>query len=88
MMKKTTQNVKKLLTIYAMRGIIISERNKRANHLHRGGNKMYEVVRIVKGHEITRMVGTHGFYHVRLTANTEMCFRTIKAAAEFINQNF
>lgn len=49
---------------------------------------MYEVVRIVKGHEITRMVGTHGFYHVRLTANTEMCFRTIKAAAGFINQNF
>lgn len=88
MMKKTTQNVKKLLTIYAMRGIIISERNKRTNHLHEGGNKMYEVVRIVKGHEITRMVGTHGFYHVRLTANTEMCFRTIKAAAEFINQNF
>lgn len=49
---------------------------------------MYEVVRIVKGHEITRMVGTHGFYHVRLTVNTEKCFRTIKAAAEFINQNF
>ena len=71
-----------------MRGILYIETNKRANHLHRGGNKMYEVVRIVKGHEITRMVGTHGFYHVRLTANTEMCFRTIKAAAEFINQNF
>jgi hypothetical protein len=71
-----------------MRGIIISEINKRTNHLQEGENKMYEVVRIVKGHEITRMVGTHGFYHVRLTVNTEMCFRTIKAAAKFINQNF
>ena len=68
-----------------MSGILYIETNKKANHT--GGNKMYEVVRIVKGHEITRMVGTHGFYHVKLTANTEMCFRTIKAAAEFINQN-
>ena len=69
-----------------MRGNIISRNETETNR--KGGNKMYEVVRIVKGHEITRMVGTHGFYHVRLTANTEMCFRTIKAAAEFINQNF
>lgn len=49
---------------------------------------MYEVVKIVKGHEITRMIGTHGFYHVRLTPHTEMCFRTIKAATEYINNNF
>ena len=49
---------------------------------------MYEVVRIVKGHEITRMVGTHGFYHVRLTAHSEKCFHTIKAATEYINNNF
>ena len=69
-----------------MCGIIISRNETETNHT--GGNKMYEVVRIVKGHEITRMVGTHGFYHVRLTVNTEKCFRTIKAAAEFINQNF
>lgn len=48
---------------------------------------MYEVVRIVKGHEITRMIGTHGFYYVRLTAHSKVCFRTIKAAAEYIDNN-
>lgn len=48
---------------------------------------MYETVKIVKGYEITRMIGTHGFYHVRLTSNKEVCFRTIKAAVEYINTN-
>lgn len=48
---------------------------------------MYEVVRRVKGYEVTRMKGTRGFYHVRLTSNSEVTFRTIKAAVEYINEN-
>lgn len=49
---------------------------------------MYEVVKVVNGHEITRMVGTRGFYHVlvrRFATNSysERTFRTIKAAAAF-----
>lgn len=44
---------------------------------------MYETVKIVNGHSITRMVGTRGFYHVRLDAHRERTFRTIKAAASF-----
>lgn len=44
---------------------------------------MYEVVKVVNGYEITRMVGTHGFYHVALDAHREVTFRTIKAAAAF-----
>ncbi len=49
---------------------------------------MYEPVKIAQGHEITRMIGTRGFYHVRLTANKSLTFRTIKAAVEFINKTF
>ena len=44
---------------------------------------MYEVVKTVNGHNIIRMVGTRGFYHVRLDAHRERTFRTIKAAAAF-----
>lgn len=48
---------------------------------------MYEVVKVVNGYEITRMVGTHGFYQVTLKetakAKTFMTFKTIKAATEF-----
>lgn len=49
---------------------------------------MYEVVKTVKGHEITRMKGTHGYYHVKVREgkefNVEQTFRTIKAAVAFI----
>lgn len=44
---------------------------------------MYEVVKVVNGYEITRMVGTRGFYTVALDAHREVNFRTIKAAAAF-----
>ena len=44
---------------------------------------MYETVKVVNGKEIYRMVGTHGFYHVRISKNKECTFKTIKAAAEF-----
>lgn len=51
---------------------------------------MYETVKTVKGYEITRMKGTHGFYHVKVKEGkgwtAERTFRTIKAAAEFINK--
>lgn len=49
---------------------------------------MYEVVKTVKGHEITRMKGTHGCYHVKVRegkgVKVEQDFRTIKAAVAFI----
>lgn len=49
---------------------------------------MYETVKVVNGHEIKRMIGTRGFYHVivkRFTATnySYRTFRTIKAAAAF-----
>ena len=46
---------------------------------------MYETVKVVKGYAITRMVGTHGFYTVRVSANKSWNFRAIKSAVEFIN---
>ena len=49
---------------------------------------MYETVKIVKGHAITRMIRTRGFYTVTSREGngiTEYAtFRTIKAAAKFI----
>ena len=49
---------------------------------------MYEVVKTVNGHDITRMVGTRGCYEVviRKVADGFVIYRnfhTIKAAAEF-----
>ena len=45
---------------------------------------IYETVKVVNGYEIKRMKGTHGFYHVNVRAGKYYTFRTIKAAAEFI----
>ena len=49
---------------------------------------MYETVKIVKGYEIKRMVGTKGAYHVNVREGKGFrefhTFRTIKAATEFI----
>lgn len=51
---------------------------------------MYEVVKVVKGYEIKRMVGTRGFYHVNVREGKGWrefhTFRTIKAAVEFIER--
>lgn len=44
---------------------------------------MYEVVKVVNNHAITRMKGTKGFYHVAVSSYKEYTFRTIKAAAAF-----
>lgn len=48
---------------------------------------MYEVVKVVNGYEITRMVGTKGFYHVNVREGKGFrefhTFRTIKAASAF-----
>ena len=50
---------------------------------------MYETVKVVKGYEIKRLVGSKGFYHVSVKEGNGWCefhtFRTIKAATEFIN---
>ena len=49
---------------------------------------MYETVKIVKGHEIYRMKNTQRFYWVDINKHSRVNFRTIKAAAEFIETNF
>ena len=49
---------------------------------------MYEVVKVVKGHEIKRMKGSRGFYHVAIRENVFCNFRTIKAAEAFIEATF
>jgi hypothetical protein len=56
----------------------------------KGANTMFEVVKVVKGYEITRMKGTRGAYHVNVREGRGFrefhTFRTIKAAAEFIEK--
>ena len=51
---------------------------------------MYEVVKIVKGYEITRMKGTKGTYHVNIRERKGFrefhTFRTIKDAVKFIEK--
>lgn len=47
---------------------------------------MYEVVKTVNGHDIYRMKGTRGFYHVRLNKHKRMVFKTIKAATEYCSK--
>lgn len=51
---------------------------------------MCEVVKIVKGYEITRMIGTKGAYHVNIREGKGFrefhTFKTIKAAVEFIEK--
>ena len=51
---------------------------------------MYETVKIVKGIEIRRMIGTKGVYHVSIREGKGWrefhTFRSIKAATEFINR--
>ena len=44
---------------------------------------MYEVVKVVNGYSIWRMVGTHAHFTVRLDNHRYMTFRTIKAAADY-----
>ena len=49
---------------------------------------MYETVKVIKGYEIKRMKGTRGAYHVNVSEGKGFrefhTFKTIKAAAEFI----
>lgn len=51
---------------------------------------MYETVKVVKGYAITRMIGTHGTYYVKIREGKGFrefhTFRTIKAAVEFIEK--
>jgi len=51
---------------------------------------MYEVVKVVKGYEIKRIVGSRGHYTVNVREGNGWrefhVFRTIKAAAEFIEK--
>lgn len=49
---------------------------------------MYEVVKTVKGYDITRMKGSKGAYHVNIKEGKGFrefhTFKTIKEAVEFI----
>lgn len=49
---------------------------------------MFEVVKTVKGYDITRMKGTKGAYHVSVREGKGFrefhTFKTIKSAVEFI----
>ena len=51
---------------------------------------MYEVVKVVNGYEIKRMIGSRGQYHVNVREGNGFqefhTFRTIKAATEFIQK--
>ena len=51
---------------------------------------MYETVKVVNGHSIVRMMGSHGVYHVNVREGRGFrefhTFKTIKAAVEFINK--
>lgn len=51
---------------------------------------MYEVVKTVKGYDITRMKGTRGFYTVTTRKGKNWSeyytFKTIKSAVEFIEE--
>lgn len=53
---------------------------------------MYEVVKVVKGYEITRFKGSKGCYHVVVREDDRRgfkeyhTFRTIKAAVKFIEE--
>ena len=51
---------------------------------------MYEVVKVVKGYEITRMKGSRGMYHVIIRkfqkGYVERVFQTIKAATAYIEK--
>lgn len=58
---------------------------------------MYETVKVVKGHAITRMIGSHGTYWITLreitcrngkVSKVQMAFKTIKAAAAYLEANF
>ena len=50
---------------------------------------MFETVKVVNGYEITRMIGTHGFYTVTFwksesgKSSKSRSFKTIKAATAF-----
>ena len=48
---------------------------------------IYEVVKTVNGHDIYRLKGSRGFYHVAIRQNVTINFRTIKAAAAYIESS-
>lgn len=45
---------------------------------------MYETVETINGYRITRMVGTHGCYHVAINEHVEHIFDTIKKAEKWL----
>jgi len=72
-------------------GIYLYHKIKKGTPPRAQGKKdMYEVVKIVKGYEITRMKGTKGAYHVNVREGKGFrefhTFKTIKAATEFIEK--
>jgi len=55
---------------------------------------MFETLRVVNGHKIIRMIGTHGFYHVIIRESNDLkkrgqtfaLFKTLKDAVAFAEQ--
>ena len=66
----------------------VAFRKRLEEHKEREEKKMWEVVKTVKGYDITRMVGSRGAYHVSVREGKGFrefhTFKTIKAAVEFI----
>ena len=67
---------------------VVAFRKRLEEHKEREEKKMWEVVKTVKGYDITRMVGSRGAYHVSVREGKGFrefhTFKTIKAAVEFI----
>ena len=64
--------------------------SSKQNTTQKENKNMYETVKIIKGYEIKRMIGTHGIYHVTVREGKGFkefhTFRTIKSAIEFIEK--
>ena len=74
--------VKYILYIPSIYAIIIYRKGRKAPN-RKEVFKMYEVVKVVNGHEIYRMKGTHGSYWVDIKKGVQRWFKTQKAAASF-----
>jgi len=51
----------------------------------RESGSIYEVVKTVNGYDITRMVGSRGFYTLRIDERRSMSFRSVKEAEAWAN---
>ena len=85
--KKILQNLKKTIDKVKKMCYNILVKHEQMFDKRKATKKMYETVKVVNGHAITRMIGTRGFYYVNVREGKGFrefhTFRTIKAAAAF-----